>query len=191
MMTKKRFRKVLGLIEDSNGDLLDLSEIADKMNQLNNENEQLKKDRNEMFIRERDAQNELRDIKKKYEQLKKEKEFWKGDACKYSNYLSILSMDCQIVQEAICDLKNVIDVDTEVFKLVDELDDKFDELNQHRLRAGYYTDIGKRYCKDCKHLGLDGMFGLICDAKGNNKNYNCPKYEEKKMTLNEFKKLLL
>ena len=39
----KRFRKVLGLIQDNNGDLLDLTEIEDKMNQLNNENEQLKK----------------------------------------------------------------------------------------------------------------------------------------------------
>ena len=45
------------------------------------------------------------------EQLKKEKEFWRGDSCNCSNYLSILSMDCQIVQEAIYDLKNVIDVD--------------------------------------------------------------------------------
>lgn len=47
-MTEKRFRRVLGLIEDSNGDLLDLSEIADKMNQLNNENEELKKENNEL-----------------------------------------------------------------------------------------------------------------------------------------------
>ena len=67
------------------------------------------------------------------EQLKKEKEFWKGDACNCSNYLTILSMDCQIVQEAICDLKSVIDVDTEAFRLLDRLDDKFDELNQHRI----------------------------------------------------------
>ena len=37
----------------------------------------------------------------------------------------------------------------------------------------------KRYCRDCKYLGLDGMFGLICNAGGNNKNYDCPKYEEK------------
>lgn len=66
--------------------------------------------------------------------LKAEKEFWKGDSCNCSNYLSILSMDCQIVQEAICDLKNVIDVDTEASKLLDKLDDKFDELNQHRIK---------------------------------------------------------
>lgn len=73
-------------------------------------------------------------IEKENEELKKEKEFWKGDACNCSNYLSILSMDCKIVQEAICDLKSVIDVDTEAFRLLDELDDKFDELNQHRIK---------------------------------------------------------
>lgn len=36
-----------------------------------------------------------------------------------------------------------------------------------------------QFCKNCKHLGLDGMFGLICDVNGNNKNHDCPKYEEK------------
>ena len=43
-------------------------------------------------------------------------------------------MDCQIVQEAIYNLKQVIDVNTEAFKLLDELDDKFDELNQRRIK---------------------------------------------------------
>ena len=79
-------------------------------------------------------EDENKELKDENEQLKKEKEFWRGDSCNYSNYLSILSMDCQIVQEAIYDLKNVIDVDTEAFKLLDELDDKFDELNQHRIK---------------------------------------------------------
>ena len=46
------------------------TEIIDKLNELTNENEQLKQDRNEMFIRERDARNELRDIKIENEQLK-------------------------------------------------------------------------------------------------------------------------
>lgn len=76
----------------------------------------------------------LNELSEENEQLKEEKEFWKGDACNCSNYLSILSMDCQIVQEAICDLKSVIDVDTEAFRLLDKLDDKFDELNQHRIK---------------------------------------------------------
>ena len=41
-MTKKRFKKVLGLIEDSDGGLLDLTEIEEMMNTLNDENERLK-----------------------------------------------------------------------------------------------------------------------------------------------------
>ena len=35
------------------------------------------------------------------------------------------------------------------------------------------------YCKNCKHLDRDGMFGIFCAVGGNNKNYNCSKYEEK------------
>lgn len=35
-----------------------------------------------------------------------------------------------------------------------------------------------KYCKNCKHLGHDGMFGLICDVNGDNTKYDCPKYEE-------------
>ena len=37
-----------------------------------------------------------------------------------------------------------------------------------------------KYYKNCKWLGTDGMFGLFYDAiGGNNKNHDCPKYEEK------------
>ena len=76
----------------------------------------------------------LNELTHENEKLKKEKDFWKGDSCVCSSYLSILSMDCQIVQEAIYDLKNVINVNTEAFKLLDELDDKFDKLNRHRIK---------------------------------------------------------
>lgn len=76
----------------------------------------------------------LNELTHENEKLKKEKDFWKGDSCLCSSYLSILSMDCQIVQEAIYNLRRVIDVDTEAFKLLDELDDKFDKLNQHRIK---------------------------------------------------------
>ena len=38
----------------------------------------------------------------------------------------------------------------------------------------------KRFCKNCKHLQHDGMFGIFCGLLGgNNKNYDCSKYEEK------------
>ena len=101
--------------------------IATALNELIEERNKLQFDYNmEVLARQ--------SVEKEKEELKKEKEFWKGDACNCSNYLSILSMDCQIVQEAIYDLKNVIDVDTEAFRLLDELDDKFDELNQHRIK---------------------------------------------------------
>lgn len=36
----------------------------------------------------------------------------------------------------------------------------------------------KQSCSNCKHLEHDGMFGIFCGVGGNNKNYNCPKYEE-------------
>lgn len=37
----------------------------------------------------------------------------------------------------------------------------------------------KQFCANCKHLEHDGMFGIFCGVRGNNKNYDCPKYEEK------------
>ena len=77
-----------------------------------------------------DKLNELAD---EIEELKEEKDYWKGCSCNHTNYDSILSMDCQIVQEAIFDLKKVIERDTEAFRLLEELDDKFDDLNKHRL----------------------------------------------------------
>ena len=101
--------------------------IATALNELIEERNKLQFDYNmEVLARQ--------SVEKEKEELKKEKEFWKGDACNCSNYLSILSMDCQIVQEAICDLYRVIDVDTEAFRLLDELDDKFDNLVQHRIK---------------------------------------------------------
>lgn len=38
-----------------------------------------------------------------------------------------------------------------------------------------------QYCKNCKHLDTDGMFGLICNVCGDNKKHDCPKYEKKVM----------
>ena len=60
-------------------------------------------------------------------------ESWKNSACHYTNIFSILSMDCQIVQEAIWDLEKIIDSDSEASRLLDDLKKKFDDLNKHRL----------------------------------------------------------
>lgn len=118
--------------------------VATALNELLEENKQLKQSFDKSLLSHAKTCDDYRALSKKNkrlkeenEQLKKEKEYWKGNACNYSNYLSILSMDCQIVQEAILDLKKVIDVDTEASKLLDELDDKFDELNEHRIRVRY------------------------------------------------------
>lgn len=36
-----------------------------------------------------------------------------------------------------------------------------------------------RYCKNCKHLSTDGFCGLICNVSGDNRKYDCSKYESK------------
>lgn len=153
-MTEKRFigyfvGDTLVSIKDTvTNKRLNILQIVEVANKISDENEQLKqayqtlKHRHSLLHDEcletecdRDSlKKDVISLEKENGQLKKEKEFWKGDSCNCSNYLSILSMDCQIVQETICDLKNVIDVDTEASKLLDKLDDKFDELNQHRIK---------------------------------------------------------
>lgn len=52
----------------------------------------------------------------------------------------------------------------------------------------------KQLCKNCKHLEHDGMFGIFCGVMGNNRNYDCLKYEKKdrkyKMTKKRFRRVL-
>lgn len=146
-MTDKRFTKVKHIFElNDEGikdnqtkieyyyalDLIDLlNELATKCSQLEKENEELKEFKKKYDIAIVDYNN----LACRFDNLKKEKDSWKNDACSKSSYLSILSMDCQIVEEALLDLKNVIDVDTEVYNLLDELSDKFDDLQRHRLKT--------------------------------------------------------
>lgn len=68
----------------------DFDEILKKFNELGNENEQLKKDRNELFIRERDAKNNCRKLKYENEQLQEKLKIYHKIAncqnCYYHNY---------------------------------------------------------------------------------------------------------
>ena len=51
MMTEaKRYRKVLGLIEDNNGDLLDLTEIEER---LNEQHETIQKQKQVIYVAEK------------------------------------------------------------------------------------------------------------------------------------------
>ena len=54
----------------------------------------------------------------------------------------------------------------------------FKKKNEETINVNIDSEI--QSCKNCKHLGLDGMFGLICDANGNNKNHDCPKYKKER-----------
>ena len=38
----------------------------------------------------------------------------------------------------------------------------------------------KQSCRDCIHLQHDGFCGIWCGVNGNNKNYDCQKYEKKR-----------
>lgn len=77
------------------------------------------------------------------ENLEKEKEGWKHSCCAFINADSVLSMDCQIVQEAIFDLEKAINNNknnTKNEKIYVEncllnLKQKFNELNDHRIRT--------------------------------------------------------
>lgn len=37
----------------------------------------------------------------------------------------------------------------------------------------------KQLCRDCKHLEHDGGCGIWCGIGGNNRNYDCRKFEKK------------
>lgn len=54
---------------------------------LTEENEQLKKDREELFIRERDTKNEWRELKQENEQLKQDIEYYKIERLALFEYL--------------------------------------------------------------------------------------------------------
>lgn len=71
-MTEKRFECMgngyfVDNLEDAD---LDNKEVVDILNALHEENEQLKKDREKLFIRERDTKNEWRELKQENERLK-------------------------------------------------------------------------------------------------------------------------
>ena len=73
-------------------------------------------------------------------ELEVEKEAWKTTSCNSMNTFSVLSMDCQIVQEAIWDLEKELRYNnrcpiqnTNTEKLLEDLKKKFNDLNKHRI----------------------------------------------------------
>ena len=48
----------------------------------------------------------------------------------------------------------------------------------------------KQFCRDCKHLERDGMFGIFCGVGGNNTKYDCQKYEKRSDRMTENKQFI-
>ena len=67
------------------------------------------------------------------EELKRERDGWKSSTCSYMNKDSILSMDCQIVQEALWELEKEIEFGSKSEDLFFDLKEKFEKLNNHRI----------------------------------------------------------
>ena len=76
-----------------------MKEMEIKITQLSEENEKLKRDRNEMFIRERDTENELRDVKYENEELKQEIKELEKDLNDALNQIEERSIDIQLLKE--------------------------------------------------------------------------------------------
>ena len=108
-MTAKRFKLGYvcgdyGLIDNDEWiDLYSMSENSEKnvqicinkMNELAEKNEQLKKQREELFIRERDTKNDWRELKQENESLKEENKFLRNKVATYKKGNALLkkSMD--------------------------------------------------------------------------------------------------
>lgn len=130
MMSEKRFNCVLGKdyhIINNNVDNMtyylqdgnDVVLVINLLNRLVEENEQLDK--------------ENKKLQEEIEELKRERDSWKSSTCSYMNKDSLLSMDCQIVQEALWELEKEIEFGSKREDLFFDLKEKFEKLNNHRI----------------------------------------------------------
>ena len=75
----------------------------------------------------------IEQLQEEIEELKREMDGWKSSTCSYMNKDSILSMDCQIVQEALWELEKEIEFGSKREDLFFDLKEKFEKLNNHRI----------------------------------------------------------
>lgn len=129
-MSEKRFNCVLGkdyhIINNNVDDMTyflqdgnDVVLVINLLNRLVEENEQLDK--------------ENKKLQEEIEELKRERDSWKSSTCSYMNKDSLLSMDCQIVQEALWELEKEIEFGSKREDLFFDLKEKFEKLNNHRI----------------------------------------------------------
>ena len=122
------------------------------------ENEQLKKQREELFIRERDTKNNWRELKYENKELKQFKQTVQNTLNQYSQ--KNLNQNEKIIL-------------TEIAKKLN--------MNLHYKKQPEKETEKKGKCGYCKHFQLDGMFGTWCDINDtdylHNNDNNCPNYE--------------
>lgn len=138
-------KKYLGMIQRDSTKIVDrLNEQQNTISRLKKENEQLRQFINKgrrLSVKElMDNINEnellkrkIRGLEKENEELKRERDDWKSSTCSYMNKDSLLSMDCQIVQEALWELEKEIEFGSKREDLFFDLKEKFEKLNNHRI----------------------------------------------------------
>ena len=137
--------------EEPTPNLLRNDEVCDLLNEQQNTISRLKKENEQLrqFINkgrrlsvkelmDNINENELlkrkiRGLEKENEELKRERDDWKSSTCSYMNKDSVLSMDCQIVQEALWELEKEIEFGSKREDLFFDLKEKFEKLNNHRI----------------------------------------------------------
>ena len=137
--------------EEPTPNLLRNDEVCDLLNEQQNTISRLKKENEQLrqFINkgrrlsvkelmDNINENELlkrkiRGLEKENEELKRERDDWKSSTCSYMNKDSLLSMDCQIVQEALWELEKEIEFGSKREDLFFDLKEKFEKLNNHRI----------------------------------------------------------
>lgn len=93
--------------------------LESKITTLEKENEKLQKENEK--------------IQEEIKELKIERDDWKSSTYSYMNKDSILSMDCQIVREALWELEKEIEFGSKREDLFFDLKEKFEKLNNHRI----------------------------------------------------------
>ena len=138
-------KKYVGMIQRDSTKIVDLlNEQQNTISRLKKENEQLRQFINKgrrLSVKElMDNINEnellkrkIRGLEKENEELKRERDDWKSSTCSYMNKDSLLSMDCQIVQEALWELEKEIEFGSKREDLFFDLKEKFEKLNNHRI----------------------------------------------------------
>ena len=107
--------------------------MSDKRFVIDYDLEELEEENVKLRAKIEEQQATIEQLQEEIEELKREIDDWKSSTCSYMNKDSILSMDCQIVQEALWELEKEIEFGSKSEDLFFDLKEKFEKLNNHRI----------------------------------------------------------